>query len=98
MYFDLSIPSQLAGALLPDLILVIGAMLLLLVAVWGKESLSHARLTGLLSIAVCAISFAAIVWLWRARRVQAPGSSRSTASGGLRIASCLQRRSSPPRS
>jgi NADH-quinone oxidoreductase subunit N len=67
MYFDLSIPSQLAGALLPDLILVIGAMLLLLVAVWGRESLAHARLTGLLSIGVCAVTFAAVVWLWRAQ-------------------------------
>jgi len=73
MYFDLSIPSQLAGALLPDLILVIGAMLLLLVAVWGRESLSHARLTGLLSIGVCAIAFAAIVWLWRAQATASAG-------------------------
>jgi NADH-quinone oxidoreductase subunit N len=73
MYFDLSIPSQLAGALLPDLILVIGAMLLLLIAVWGRESLSHARLTGLLSIGVCAIAFAAIVWLWRAQATASAG-------------------------
>ena len=64
MYFDLSIPSQLAGALLPDLILAIGAMLLLLVAVWGPESLARARLIGLLSIGVCAASFAAVVWIW----------------------------------
>ncbi|HMA02243.1 MAG TPA: NADH-quinone oxidoreductase subunit N [Gemmatimonadaceae bacterium] len=73
MYFDLSIPSQLAGALLPDLILVIGAMLLLLIAVWGRESLSHARLIGLLSIGVCAIAFAAIVWLWRAQATASAG-------------------------
>ncbi|MEP7065688.1 MAG: NADH-quinone oxidoreductase subunit N [Gemmatimonadota bacterium] len=73
MYFDLSIPSQLAGALLPDLILVVGAMLLLLVSVWGKESLRHARLTGLLSIGVCAITFAAVVWLWHARATASPG-------------------------
>jgi NADH-quinone oxidoreductase subunit N len=73
MYFDLSIPSQLAGALLPDLILVIGAMLLLLVSVWGKESLERARLTGLLSIAVCLITFAAIVWLWRAQATASAG-------------------------
>jgi len=83
MYFDLSIPSQLAGALLPDLILVIGAMLLLLVAVWGRESLSHARLTGLLSIGVCAIAFAAIVWLWRA---QATASAGIVAVDGFRWA------------
>jgi len=73
MYFDLSIPSQLAGALLPDLILVIGAMLLLLVSVWRKESLKHARLTGMLSIVVCLITFAAIVWLWRAQATASAG-------------------------
>src|SRR6185312_13485981 len=73
MYFDLSIPSQLAGALLPDLILVIGAMLLLLVSVWRKESLKHARLTGMLSIVVCLITFAAIVWLWRAQATASNG-------------------------
>jgi NADH-quinone oxidoreductase subunit N len=73
MYFDLSIPSQLAGALLPDLILVIGAMLLLLVSVWRKESLKHARLTGMLSIVICLITFAAIVWLWRAQATASAG-------------------------
>jgi NADH-quinone oxidoreductase subunit N len=73
MYFDLSIPSQLAGALLPDLILVIGAMLLLLVSVWRKESLAHARLVGLLSIVVCLITFAAVVWLWRAQATASAG-------------------------
>ncbi|HSU94311.1 MAG TPA: NADH-quinone oxidoreductase subunit N [Gemmatimonadaceae bacterium] len=73
MYFDLSIPSQLAGALLPDLILVIGAMLLLLVSVWRKESLGHARLVGLLSIVVCLITFASVVWLWRAHASASAG-------------------------
>src|SRR6476646_8520816 len=73
MYFDLSIPSQLAGALLPDLILVIGAMLLLLFAVWGAESLGRARVTGILAIAVCAAAFAAVVWLWRAEASASAG-------------------------
>jgi NADH-quinone oxidoreductase subunit N len=66
MYFNLSIPSQLAGALLPDLILVIGAMLLLLVAVWGPETMGRARVTGMLAIGVCVAAFAAVVWLWHA--------------------------------
>ena len=65
MYFDLSIPSQLAGALLPDLVLVIGAMLLLLYSAWGPATLARARVTGILSIGVCAASFAAVVWIWR---------------------------------
>jgi NADH-quinone oxidoreductase subunit N len=65
MYFDLSIPSQLAGALLPDLVLVIGAMLLLLYSAWRPATLARARVTGILSIGVCAASFAAVVWIWR---------------------------------
>lgn len=65
MYFDLSIPSQLAGALLPDLVLAIGAMLLLLYSVWGPATLARARVTGILAIVVCAASFAAVVWVWR---------------------------------
>ncbi len=74
MYFDLTIPSQLAGALIPDLILVIGAMLLLLVAVWGRETMARARATGMLAIGVCFAAFAAVVWLWHAQ---------STASAGI---------------
>jgi NADH-quinone oxidoreductase subunit N len=73
MYFDLSIPSQLAGALIPDLILVIGAMLLLLVAVWGPESMARARLTGMLAIGVCFATFAAVVWLWHAQATASDG-------------------------
>jgi NADH-quinone oxidoreductase subunit N len=73
MYFDLLIPSQLAGALIPDLILVIGAMLLLLVAVWGPETMSRARVTGLLAIGVCFASFAAVVWLWHAGATSSAG-------------------------
>ncbi len=73
MYFDLSIPSQLAGALIPDLILVIGAMLLLLFAVWGPESMARARLTGMLAIGVCLATFASVVWLWHAQATASAG-------------------------
>jgi NADH-quinone oxidoreductase subunit N len=73
MYFDLSIPAQLAGALLPDLILVIGAMLLLLFAAWGRETMGRARATGILTIVVCAASFAAVVWLWRGQASASSG-------------------------
>ncbi len=73
MYFDLLSPSQLAGALLPDLILVIGAMLLLLIAVWGPETMARARVIGLLAIGICAASFAAVVWLWHAQATASAG-------------------------
>jgi NADH-quinone oxidoreductase subunit N len=59
--FDLSIPSQLAKALAPDLLFMGGAMLLLLVAVWRRESRDHQRLVGVLSIALTVITLVAVV-------------------------------------
>ena len=60
--FDLAIPSHLMAALLPDLILICGAMLLLLYAVWRRESAAHQRQVGLLSIALAVITLVAVVW------------------------------------
>ena len=54
--FDLSVPSQLTAALFPDLILICGSMLLLLVAVWRRESRQHQRTVGVLSIALAFIT------------------------------------------
>jgi NADH-quinone oxidoreductase subunit N len=59
--FDLSIPSHLSVALLPDLILMGGAMILLLVAVWRRESPRHQRLVGVLSIALTVVTLIAVV-------------------------------------
>jgi NADH-quinone oxidoreductase subunit N len=61
--FDLAIPSQLMGALLPDLILVGGAMILLLWAVWRRESPSHQRSVGVLSIGLCVVTLAAVLFM-----------------------------------
>src|SRR5438045_254940 len=60
MIFDLSIPSQLSGALLPDLIMMGGAMLLLLWAAWRPETERHQRTVGFLSIGVCLVTIAVI--------------------------------------
>jgi NADH:ubiquinone oxidoreductase subunit 2 (subunit N) len=80
--FDLAVPSQLIAALLPDLILMGGAMLLLLVAVWRRESPEHQRLVGLLSIALSVVTLVAVVvTMYRRgwpRRVRSP----STTSAG----------------
>jgi NADH-quinone oxidoreductase subunit N len=73
IYFDLAVPSQLAGALLPDLILMGGAMLLLLYAVWGKEDRAHARSVGIASIVLCAITAGVIGWLWRGQATASAG-------------------------
>jgi NADH-quinone oxidoreductase subunit N len=63
MSFDLSIPSQLAAALTPDLVLMGGAMVLLLVAAWGKESDERARTVGLLGIALCVVVGGLVTWM-----------------------------------
>ena len=62
MSFDLSLPAQLSGALLPDLTLMGGAMLLLLWSAWRPESERHQRSVGFLSIALCVITVGLIVW------------------------------------
>ena len=60
-YYDLSIPSHLSAALLPDLILMGGAMLLLLWAVWRRESATHQRSVGVLSIGLCVATLVAVL-------------------------------------
>ena len=60
-YYDLAIPSHLSAALLPDLILIGGAMLLLLWAVWRRESAAHQRSVGVLSIGLCVATLVAVV-------------------------------------
>ena len=52
-FYDLAIPSQLSAALLPDLLLMVGAMAILLWSVWRKESAAHQRSVGHLSIGLC---------------------------------------------
>jgi NADH-quinone oxidoreductase subunit N len=65
MRYDLSIPGQLAAALTPDLILMGGAMVLLLVAVWRKESTANDRFIGRLALMLVAITAAAVgAMLW----------------------------------
>ncbi len=72
MPLDLSIPSQLSFALLPDLILMGGAMLLLVWAAWRPESIRHQRSVGVASIVLLLITAAAIGWfMWRGVTAQA---------------------------
>lgn len=61
MNFDLSLPSQLAGALLPDIILLVGATVMMLVTAWKPESVAHQRRVGVGSLVVIAITLAAVV-------------------------------------
>jgi NADH-quinone oxidoreductase subunit N len=56
---DVTIPAQLTLALVPDLILMVGAMFLLIFSVWRPESHSHQRSVGIASILLCAITVVA---------------------------------------
>jgi NADH-quinone oxidoreductase subunit N len=60
MNFDLSMPAQLSSALGPDLLLMGGAMLLLLVSGWRAESDEHQRNVGILSMALCIFTMVAV--------------------------------------
>jgi NADH-quinone oxidoreductase subunit N len=71
--FNLAIPSQLIAALLPDLILMGGAMLLLLFAVWRRESAEHQRVVGVLSIFLTVVTLVAVVVTMYRRGTAPPG-------------------------
>ena len=71
--FNLAIPSQLTAALVPDLLLMAGAMALLLWAVWRKESAAHQRNVGVLSIGLCVATLIAVVLMMFDRGVATDG-------------------------
>jgi len=50
------------AALTPDLVLMVGAMLLMLYAAWRPESDRHQRAAGVASLAVLALTLAAVIW------------------------------------
>ncbi len=61
--FDLSHPADLTAALFPDLLLMGGAMVLLLWAVWRRESAAHQRTIGLASIWLCVATLGAVLYM-----------------------------------
>jgi len=63
MTYDLLNPAQLSAALLPDLLLMGGAMVLLLLAAWRSDSDAHQRTVGLASIGLLVATLAAVVWM-----------------------------------
>ncbi|MBI3566823.1 MAG: NADH-quinone oxidoreductase subunit N [Gemmatimonadetes bacterium] len=62
MRYDLLIPSQLMGAMTPDLLLMGGAMVMMLVAAWRTESDDHQRTVGWGSLVVLAATLGAVLW------------------------------------
>ncbi len=73
MKFDLSHPTELMAALGPDLILVVGATLLLIRAAWRTESDAHQRSVGTWSLWVLLATMAATIAYWSFGWSAAPG-------------------------
>ncbi len=71
--FDLAVPAQLSAALLPDLLLMGGAMVLLLWAVWRTESSAHQRTIGLASIILCVATMLSVNFMMLQRGVSTDG-------------------------
>ena len=61
MTYDLAVPSQLLAALLPDLTLMGGAILLLLAAAWRPESDAHQRLIGRGAMALVVLTMGSVI-------------------------------------
>jgi NADH-quinone oxidoreductase subunit N len=62
MHFDLARPLQLIGALGPEIVLMTGAMILLLYAVWGEETARRQRTVGIASMVLTLVTLGTIVW------------------------------------
>jgi NADH-quinone oxidoreductase subunit N len=69
---DLSIPTQLTLALVPDLVLMGGAMLILLWAAWRPDSDEHQRRVGIASIVLAGVTMM-LVLNWIGRYDAGPG-------------------------
>ncbi len=73
MKFDLSIPSQLTAALAPDIFLMAGAMVLLLWAAWGRESVARQRSIGIASMMLCVVVAAMVAYFMWMEGTVGPG-------------------------
>jgi NADH-quinone oxidoreductase subunit N len=59
---DLSKPLELTAALIPDLVLMVGAMILVIGAAWRPDSRRHQRTIGWASIVVTVLSLVAVLY------------------------------------
>lgn len=71
--FDLSQPLQLTAALIPDLVLMVGAMILVVAAAWRPDSEAHQRTTGWASLVVTVLALIAVIYFLLAGRSAGPG-------------------------
>lgn len=69
----LSLPGQLTLALLPDLVLLVGALVLMIAAAWKPESPAHQRRIGVAALVVVAATLVAVVYAMLGGGSVAPG-------------------------
>jgi NADH-quinone oxidoreductase subunit N len=69
---NLAIPTQLTLALVPDLVLMAGAMILLIVSAVRRESQAHQRTVGIAAIILCGITML-LALNWATRYAAGPG-------------------------
>lgn len=73
MRLDLTMPAHLAFALLPEIVLTVGALLLLLWAAWRPPTAAHQRQIGILSIILLGVTAVAVAWFAAAGPEAGPG-------------------------
>src|SRR5690349_5384040 len=59
---DVSLPAGLSYALIPDLIMMGGAMLLMLWAAWRPDSVSHQRSVGIGALVLTVLVAGVVIW------------------------------------
>jgi NADH-quinone oxidoreductase subunit N len=65
MHFDLAIPAQLTAALAPDIFVMVGAMVLLLFAVWKGDTERRRHAVGIGSLIVTIVAAGLVGWfMW----------------------------------
>ncbi len=73
MSFDLAVPSQLMLAVLPEIVVIVGAMILLLLSGWGDASPARARQVAGGAAIVSVIALVLVGWLWASGTSATPG-------------------------
>ncbi len=63
MTFDLMQPAQLFGALLPDVLLIAGSIILMLYSAWQPESQRHQRSVGIAALALIAATLVTTLYM-----------------------------------
>ena len=73
MAFDLSHPMQLIAALTPDIVVMLGGMVLMLTSAWGTESTERQRSVGIAGIGVCCVAALVVLYFMMIGTTAGPG-------------------------